>query len=72
MKLLLPKIYYIVSRSLPVRGRGLKLVQMSIGSDAWRSLPVRGRGLKLQPSQAVGYCVGSLPVRGRGLKRCQL
>ena len=38
-----------VIRSLPVRGRGLKLLALDGYDTLVLSLPVRGRGLKLRP-----------------------
>ena len=60
--------YPVGNESLPVRGRGLKLVLLANDGRELRSLPVRGRGLKLSPGKKKRTYSESLPVRGRGLK----
>ena len=55
--------------SLPVRGRGLKLLKEVSQLTVGRSLPVRGRGLKRLRDDEPRRNFRSLPVRGRGLKQ---
>ena len=49
------KINISIIRSLPVRGRGLKLDSTAAEFTGKRSLPVRGRGLKQGALLQAGY-----------------
>ena len=59
----------MMSRSPPMRGRGLKLCERPVGGAADGSPPMRGRGLKLSLHSLPVLVVVSPPMRGRGLKQ---
>ena len=54
--------------SFPLRGRGLKYIDVKPVSISLESFPLRGRGLKYFINFADLVSVLSFPLRGRGLK----
>ena len=68
IEILLELHNFVEPRSLPSRGRGLKLRITETKQKQNRSLPSRGRGLKLRWTNETSQTIQSLPSRGRGLK----